>query len=268
MGPALQRSGAVAWGSSPDRLSKGLDMNQEFTVGDFINNRWADAKQELLLIDADFVNTVEAYRRASDLGLSLPNGSELPTPAHRLPARWHNLLAATTDVVHELDNLNLNVSLMDAGVSPGIDRRLAVYHFEVWVQHVFNLCDKVRRQFVTLSCRQYFAKKKWKERADYYNSQIKLKVQDEIEEFRSGLVHGVGGKGTLSQRVITDQFQGWEICVVGGPWMIDEIRESSYQGGQSADYFARLLPGKTEYVVQTLGAILAGLEREITLTKQ
>ena len=50
--------------------------------------------------------------------------------------------------------------------------------------------------------------------------------------------------------------------------MIDEIEKSSYQGGQSADYFAKLLPDKTEYVFQTLGAILEELEREITLSKQ
>lgn len=242
-------------------------MGEPFTIRDFINNRWADAKEELLRRDPSFVKTLEAYVHAPKLGLLLPKNSKLPIPTTGLSVRWHKLLEATYDIVNALDTLHLNVTLLEHG----IDRRLAVYHFDAWVQHVFNLCDKIRRQLVTLSCRQYFPGKqqeKGKQLIVHYSQQIKSKVQDEVDQYRSPLVHGAGGMGTLAQRAMTDQLQSWEIFVVGGDRMIDETLQAFYKSGHPEVDFSEILPGKTEFVVNTLGAILEDLEKDINSAKQ
>jgi len=243
-------------------------MNQQFTIRDFIDNRWADAKSQLSGLDPEFVRNVETLDRAQKSGLLVPRRRELPLPNRRLSDEWHELLSTTMEIVEELDRLLLTVSLMDPKKSTGIDRRLAVYYFDVWVQRVFNLCDKVEK-LVARTCRLLLRGRKsanWKEIETRYRSHIKGRVKNEIEELRSPAVHGAGGKGTLSRRVITEEHQGWEISVVFGPSIIEEIRDAHYTNEtlMSPEQWFENSGAKTNYVVETLGAILLDLDREIS----
>lgn len=243
-------------------------MDQQFTIRDFIDNRWADAKHELSRLDSVFVRTVESIDNSQKLGLVIPGVDSLTVPTTRLPSNWHELLALTMECVTELDRLHMTVSLMDPVSSPGIDRRLCVYYFDVWVQRVFNLCEKVER-LVVKSCRLLLrgnSSTEWKERETHYRSLIKSQVQNEIEELRSPSVHGAGGKGLLSARVMSEEHQRWEIIVVGGPHMIDDILKQSYGhvGLLPPPAFFKVVEGKTDYVIQTLGGILLELDRELT----
>lgn len=239
----------------------------EFTIRNFIDNRWYDAKRELSIVDRDFVSEVESIVRTQNLGLVLPSGLSLPTPTFRLSSKWHDLLALTMEVVEELDRLNLTVTLMDPNNSHGIDRRLGVYYFDVWIQRVFNLCEKLDK-LVANTCRLLLRNKKpdkWRAREDYYRALIKAKVQDEIEKHRSPSVHGAGGQGILSGRVITEDHQGWEISVVGGPQMIDIMMEERYQAGGLLDpegYF-QIAGVLTQSVVVNLTTILLELDQEL-----
>ena len=193
-------------------------MAQLSSIRDFVDRRWSDAKEKLLELDPEFVRRVETLDRISKLSFELPGTTELPTPSRRLSKDWQNLLAATFDVVHELDNLQTTLSLLCSNTSPGTRGRLAAYYYDVWVQQVFNLCDKVNR-FVTLYCKLYCLRrgKDNRERTtNAYRNKIKGRVQRDIELLRSPLVHGAGGKGTLAERVISEEYQGWEINVVAG----------------------------------------------------
>ena len=246
-------------------------MEEAFTIRTFIDNRWADAKAELLKLDDGFVAKVEALDNASKLGLLLLEETKLPEPSVRLSSVWHDLLAATFDIVQRLDSLEMNVSLLDPKAHSDVNRRIDVYHFEAWVQRVYNLCDIVNRRLITLSSKRYF-KKNGKANSNQlskkYISMVKSKIQNKIGQFRHELVHGAGGNGSIWKRVITDEYEGWEVCVVGGAWMIEETLKASYQSGMPPQQFFEILKQKTEYVTTTLGEILKELEEEIELVKQ
>ena len=116
-----------------------------FSIRDFVDNRWADAKQELLRVAPDFVNTVEAYASVHELGLWLPEGSELPAPTVRLHEQWQKLLESTFDVIHEnfkqiLDSAKVWVKNHPKGNST--DRR-------VWIKSVV-LTRRVYQDFVKI----------------------------------------------------------------------------------------------------------------------
>lgn len=239
----------------------------EFSIRNFIDNRWDDAKIKLSRVDLEFVGKVESAFRAAKLGLVSPSLDSLPTPTTRLSSGWHDLLALSMEVVQEIDRLQLTVSLMNPNNSPDIDRRLTVYYLDVWVQLVFNLCEKLDK-LVCNSCRLLLRNKvpdNWREREDHYRDLIKTKVQNEIEKFRSPSVHGAGGVGILAGRVISEEYQAWEISVVVGPHTIDDIIEAAYHPGGSLPpgESSRVMVAKTDFVVLALGTILLELDREL-----
>ena len=241
--------------------------DQQFTIRDFIDNRWRDARIKLSSIDPEFVQRIDMIESSQRVGLVIPGLDALPDPSHRLPDIWHGLLATSMDVVEELERLHFTVSLMDPDGHHEIDRRLDVYYFGVWLQDVYNFCEKVDK-LATKSCRVLLRPHRsidWGTRQIYYRRQIKAQVRDQIDQLRSPAVHGSGGRGTLPQRVITDQHQGWEVMVAGGPRMIDEVLEAfgRSEGDLPPRRFFSVLTDKTEYVVVTLGAILHDLDREI-----
>ena len=243
-------------------------MNRQFTIRDFIDNRSADAKTELSKVDPTFVLNVETIIRVQQLGLVLPAVSSLPIPTTRLSEVWHELLSVSMEIVQELERLDLTVSLLDPNNSEGIDRQLDTYYFDVWIQQVFNLCEKVKR-LVAKSCRLLLRRLEqtdWKDRETYYRKLIKENGQDEIEQLRSPAVHGAGGKGLLASRVITEEHQGWELVAVVGPKMVDEIiaAMNSDEDLMSPDQFFNILKAKADFVVTSLGAILLRLDRELS----
>ena len=128
-------------------------MNRDFTLRTFIENRWIDAKEELDKRDPVFIHSVETYRILIE-GHKLILPEKILQPSQPSSPRWHKLLETTLDIMQDLRRLDLTVSL----ITPSIGRKIAHYYYDVWIQIVSNLCDKVKL-LVTHCCRLYLSDK-------------------------------------------------------------------------------------------------------------
>ena len=69
------------------------------TIDDFVNHRWADAKQTLRNLDPEYVSNLESTVRLQHLGLEHPYPADVEdSPKQRLSIEWHRLLESC----HEL----------------------------------------------------------------------------------------------------------------------------------------------------------------------
>jgi len=159
------------------------------------------------------------------------------------------------DVVLDLDRLSMTVSMMDPAQT-NIDRRRSVYFYDVWIQQVYNLCEKIKL-LIRHTCRLH-KPEGWTAMQSRYIEEVKSKVQSKIG-YRSPIVHGDGGDGTLPQIVISGQDGGWEMLVIAGPAMINTLLEETYGYGPPTNALAQ----QTEYVISALGSILQEFEIEM-----
>src|ERR687896_2346614 len=103
-------------------------MRDQFTIYNFIENRWTDAKKQLQRQDLAFVATVEAYGSLWDQGIVLPELTNFSRPRYPLQ-RWYRLLETTVDIVQELQRIDTTTSqAQSAG-----NRENARYYYDMWV---------------------------------------------------------------------------------------------------------------------------------------
>ena len=63
------------------------------TIDDFVNHRWADAKEALRQLDPDYVNRLESTARLQRVGLEHPFPADMKEqPKKRLSKEWHHPL--------------------------------------------------------------------------------------------------------------------------------------------------------------------------------
>jgi hypothetical protein len=233
-------------------------MRDQFTIYNFIENRWTDAKKQLQRQDLAFVAAVEAYGSLWDQGIVLPELTNFSRPHYPLPQRWYRLLETTVDIVQELQRIDTTTSqAQSAG-----NRENARYYYDMWVQNAFNLCEKVKL-LVTHSCRLYSLANTVK---DHYHSEIN-KVQDNVGKSRHALVHGAdeaakGGRG-INARAITDNPLGWDIIVALGPRVIPYILESANDAGMTPKQYAMILGDLTRVLNTALAAVLYEFDSDI-----
>ena len=133
------------------------------SIDDFINRRWADAKEEMRGLDPHFVATYEdvaAKGKAEDSSLAVPNPALwLPgrglvdffvhrEPRKRLSKKWYRLFEACYSLSDQASIARTAAKHMTAqtyqtlrDVDTGM---LANYHFHSWVIHLKTLCDRVK----------------------------------------------------------------------------------------------------------------------------
>lgn len=236
-------------------------------IREFIEHRWLEARNALIAIDPDFVQRVDNSVRASNIGLIMPGEERVPTPSHRLSDRWHSLLSLTHEVVQELGRLQMTMQFMSPDFNSNINREQSTYFFDVWIQRVFNLCEKVTAA-MKHTIRIYRDEQGLSNHASIerkYSDLVKLQVRDHVEKLRSPSVHGEGGSGNISSRVITEDQQRWELILLGGSRMIDQMLEQSYSGEGSVDpqSFYDLSIANHTRAIQALGKILKELDEEL-----
>jgi hypothetical protein len=242
-----------------------IAMREQFTIYNFIENRWADAKKELQRRDPAFVNKVEAYGSLWDQGLVLPELTNFSQPhyplPHPLPQRWYRLLETTFEVVQELERIDITTSQAQSAKT----RKLARYYYDMWVQNAFNLCEKVKL-LVTFSCRLYRLADR-EAIIKHYHSEIN-KVQDNVSKSRHALVHGAdeaakGGRG-VDARAITDNPLGWDVGVVFGSELIPIILEAAGNADMTPGKYAMILGVCTRMLNTTLAAVLLDFDHLIS----
>lgn len=226
-------------------------MSEQFSINNFMANRWAEAKEILSQQDSAFVKTIGVYDALrGEMGLTLPDNP--PTPSFRLEPRWYDLLESTMDISQHLRRLELTVSKVDSAAN----RRDAIYYFNTWVQDIWSLCEKICR-LISVSCSLYSLGK----RKEKYRQEVKVKVQDKAGQMRHALVHGADeqGKGFgINARAITED-RLWELGVALGP---DNIPQAD-SFNQEAPSWLRQNKAVTLDILATLGSILFGLDQDI-----
>ncbi len=236
-------------------------------IREFIERRWSEAKTALIASDPDFVQRVDTSVRASDIGLIIPGEESIPKASHQLSDRWHSLLSLTYEVVQELGRLHLTMQFMSPDFNSSINREQSTYFLDVWIQRIFNLCEKL---IATMkhTIRIYRDEQGLSNHASIerkYSNLVKQQVRDHVEKLRSPSVHGEGGSGNISTRVITEDHQSWELILMGGSRMIDQMLEQSYSGEGTLDpqSFYESLVANHSRAIQTLGNILKELDEEL-----
>ncbi len=116
-------------------------------IDDFVDNRWADAKEELRKLDRDFVRRVEETVRLQDLGPeSLGVGR---SPKRGLSKKWHILLEDCDELVRKASILQTAIDcfIADSGgemSSVDVGRRF-FYHMQSWFIHAQALAEYTQR---------------------------------------------------------------------------------------------------------------------------
>ena len=117
------------------------------TIDDFVNHRWADAKEALRQLDPDYVNTIEWDIRSPKFDLNVPSPADARyTPKKRLPKNWHLLLEVCLDLtMHTLLLETVAAKLTMASnreLPPHEVGRQSEYHFRAWFIQLSALAER------------------------------------------------------------------------------------------------------------------------------
>ena len=165
--------------------------NDESSMQDFIDNRWADAKIVLESGDASFVQTTEAYARLEN-ALQLPRRPKPDTP---LSDKWRKVIESTVDVCMAMKDLERCAELAGSVATP-----VTVHWFtQTYPEKAYDLVERTKT-LVTNVCNAYGLGKLKDKYIDRLDS---TDVIGNIGDRRHPMVHGGGGEGTLVERTIT-----------------------------------------------------------------
>ena len=226
-----------------------MDTDSTFSVTDFINNRWNDAREALAKLDSAFVKALEVFDGVAGKGLVAP----IPTnPTKRLPQPWYSLLESTVDISQHLNRTDRTLERLESNPTDQ-DR---TYYMSNWVKDAWSLAEKTDKM-VSFSCKLYQLGKK---RRTQYAARIN-KTKDHMGTVRHPIEHGAGGVG-VNARAITDEGL-WELGVVVGP---DILRSYFSSPTVSPELVLGARP-TTKVLLEQLGSILSDLEQDLQLTK-
>ena len=203
------------------------------------------------------MKALQAYDALLRHGIVLPE--DLPDPEQRLPVTWHELLETTYDVTQAVRRIAITLGFLESNNEP----RLAWYFYEIWVQSVYILCEKVE-SLIAHTCKVHSINQKAK-RAFY--ALLKAEVREEIEKRRTAIVHGVNrpekGAGAITATAITQKGL-WEGGVFLGPDIIGGAIDKTFEAVKTSpqDYFD-LLKSLTETVLDRLSRVLELVDQEV-----
>jgi hypothetical protein len=232
---------------------------QKFTITNFIENRWSEAKQELAEHDPAFFPAIETHYSTKEEEPILSGNP--PAPSYRLSERWYHVLETTVDVSQQLERLRRTVFKARSATN----RQEALYYFDTWIADVYSLCEKVK-VLVAQSCRLHSLGNK---AINQYRGEIENEVQKNAGRMRHALVHGkdepkAGGLGINAKAITQDK--SWEMLVVAGPSIIDQYLLTPGGDNMPPERILRL-PSITTEILARIGATLYDLDQAITNTK-
>jgi len=218
----------------------------------FISNRWAEAKEDLALIDPMFVASLDAWKTVQDKGLISPDS--LPASTKRLSDLWYRVLEAGTELLRQMDR-TLNTA---DKFSKAHNHAEAIYYQDTHAQDLFGLCEKVTR-LIEYSCGLNGLGR----REDKYRDQVDSIGEHVGKAARHGLVHGAPGGGGRPSEGLTDD-DLWEVFVGLGDDLLPYLLDSTE--GDIGPAASLALSATAGYFNQ-LGEILLGLDEDIKRTR-
>ena len=240
---------------------------QMASIEDFMNHRWADAKEVLRQLDSDFVDKLENDVRLGILRLvSPPRREVIGRPKQRLSPQWHRLLEACYELVRQVDILSASVACLTEDGSKGSDpieiAKQHDYHFRSWVIHAFTLCDHTD-EVIKWSTKAYISDStEQKNITARHRESVKREIQNRLRKLRNDYVHPANR--SWSEAVTKKGY--WEGCVALGITPRKHLEEFYY-----SDEAKRVSPGiyseavtETERIFECLGSILHELEADIS----
>ena len=238
-------------------------------IDDFVEHRFADAKEVLRGLDPEFVRSHETTVRLQNLNLWSPvNRDPSEPPRKKLSKKWHTLLEGCDELVWRVMILKESVSRLTAEAAQSMteERAGAQSYFALrsWFVHMVALCEQVetviRRTLKVytddLADRTRVSKK--------FVDQVHERVKKHVNEHRDQVAHG--DRGSLSQGITEDGL--WEAGVSMGQTPSLALKQfhlpSQGERAQTGQY--DLFVDLTEYRCQELGEILFELEGELGIT--
>ena len=254
------------------------------TIGDFVSNREADALEELIELDPDFVEVVSSTVRLQNLDLStaeqffgLYTPSEGWRPVHPvesianlrprqpLSKKWHTLLEACYELTTQVSILLEAADYIMSETSEGMPLvelgKRNVYHWRSWFIHAIALAERVNG-IIGQTTRVYVSEQS--ERANIakpYRASVHEQVVTKIKQARNDFLHANRPRWAKG---LTDKGL-WERNLAAGLTIQRSLEEIAYpkyaidaKSGES-----KLVADSTERICLILGNILHDLERAV-----
>ena len=239
-------------------------MNSKPSINDFVEHRWADAKEELRKLDPDFVRRVEETVRLQGLGLEALGVGGITK--QRLSKKWHTLLEDCDELVRKASILQTAIDCFTADSngemsSVEVGRRF-FYHMRSWFIHTQALAEQTQRVISnTTSC--YISDREVdKELSKCHRKSVKSQVVRTVKQERDDFAHATAK--SWSTNITKDNL--WEPSVAAGLTPQKSHNESIYvffgERVKSGMYHHPLAE-KNGIVFQRLGGILHQLEEDI-----
>ena len=200
------------------------------SIDDFINKRWADAKEELRQRDPSFVAKYEELAtkaRSEDSILEVPEQvlwlpGQGPVsffthrdPKKRLSRKWHSLLEACVALTKQVSIVKIAANSLTADMYkalPDIEvGRQFDYHRNSLIIHMLTLCERVKK-VIEVTAAVYIADNVVRKSINEQYRSLVEPIRKRLEDLRNEVVHP---RGSLGAEGITED-QLWEQNVAVG----------------------------------------------------
>lgn len=237
-------------------------------IGDFVDSRWSDAREELRKLDPDFVRRVEETVRLQHLGLEALDFE--PSPRARLPTEWHRLLEDCDELVRKASILQTVTDCLmgdsDGDMSTADLGKRFFYHMQSWFIHATALAEYTQ-SVISNTAMLYIANadsKADKQMARRHRTSVYNQVIEEVKEIRNQVSHGT--TRSWVQAVTSDNL--WEQSVAAGVSPRIGLDSFFYPDGGKAAMSGKydVFVDKTKTVLDRLARILHKLEEDIATT--
>ena len=235
------------------------------SMEDFVEHRWADAKEVMRQLDPEFVNRLEMTTRAQAVGLEMPYFFDLTAPPRKsLPKHWHRFLEScellsmqVTPVTVAAEGLQALASTELSEVEAG---KLADYHLRSWFAHMLALVERTQK-VIEQTVEVYLANPdQAKHISGPWTEDVWERVGKRIKRQRNDYLHA---NRSPASAVTEDKL--WEGLVAVG--MTPGLFLEDFHYPAEAERVTRrfrnaFMPGTLEKL-ESLGQILEGLERDL-----
>lgn len=235
------------------------------SIDDFVNHRWADAKEALRNLDRDFVYKLEFEVRLQDSGLEPPWESVVDeTPSQRLSSQWHHLLEACVELNMQAETVQVaavsltpqaNSALSDCEAGKRIH-----YHHRSWFIHVAVLAERTDDVIRKATELYILDPEKRMEVAKRHHAKVYDQIKSNVDQQRNEYVHP---RRSWVKGVTEDQL--WEKLVSGGMTPSKLLAEFHYpergitvKGGKYNSF-----GDESTKIFDSVGAILQELEADL-----